>query len=296
MTRLSSLVPALALLAAPLALGGCEKSSRAQERPREVPAASAAPTPVTSAPAPEPAEPSEIAGDLRPVQAANLSFKAGGRLATLRVARGDRVKKGQVLATLSDAEARATVAQADAAVQFARAQAAIAEDAEKRTGQLGTADVIPASTVVTAKLSADAARAGVQQALAAASLARANLSNHVLTAPFDGVVVLVPDGTGETVGPGIPVMRLEALDVLVLRATASEADLAGLAVGQEIQIETPSGKRATGKVRTILASLEPVSRRAPVEIEVPNPDGTLAAGAYVRAFLPAVAQNKEPTP
>lgn len=116
------------LLAVP---AGCGKATAAPDR---------IPAPVTSAhgasPSSSAAEASlesiEIAGDLRPVQAANLSFKVGGRLASLRVARGEHVKTGQVLASLSDVEARATVAQADAAVRVARAQAALAEDAEKR--------------------------------------------------------------------------------------------------------------------------------------------------------------------
>ncbi len=293
MTRLSFLLLSLAVTTLPVVTGGCEKPSRAEERQPPAPAVSAAPAAVSSEPPADPAQPAEIAGDLHPAQAANLSFKTGGRLAAVRVERGARVKKGQVLATLSDAEARATLAQAEAAVQVARAQAAIAEDAEKRAGQLGNADVVPSSTVVTAKLSADAARAGVRQAMAAASLARANLENHVLTAPFDGVIVMVPDGTGETVGPGIPILRIEDLDMLVLRATASETDLASLRVGQEVPVETPDGKRATGKVRTIVASLDPISRRAPVEIEIANADGGLAAGAYVRAYLPAPAAQKE---
>jgi RND family efflux transporter MFP subunit len=263
MNRISFLA-VLAAVSVPLLVSACERSGRAQERPLAAPDTSPARPPAASSAPEGPRPPCEIAGDLKPAQAANPSFKIGGRLASLRVARGDRVKKGQVLATLSDAEARATLAQAQAAVQAARAQAAIAEDAERRATRLGAADVVPESTVTAAKLSADAARPGVRQALAAASLAQANLGNHVLTAPFDGGIVLVPEGTGETVGPGIPMMRLEDLTVLVLRATASESDLASVAVGDELDLTTAGGTSAQGKVRTIVRSLDPVSRRAPV--------------------------------
>lgn len=285
-TALSMMVVAL-MAAAPLA--GCQKPVDVLER-----TAAAATAPQGSVKLVPPASdlpeaPAEIAGDLRPLQAANLSFKIGGRLSALRVSRGQHVKAGQVLATLSDAEARATLAQAEAAVQVARAQAALAEDSEQRVRHLGTAEVVSSSAVVAARLSADAARAMVTQALAAASLARANLSNHVLTAPFDGVIVNVPDGVGETVGPGIPLMRLEKLDVLLLRATASEADIASLSVGMMLIVRSNAGTEGQGRVRSVLASLEPVSRRAPVEIEVANPDGRFAAGAYVRARLPASA-------
>lgn len=290
MTNLSSLLAPVAAAALLVPASGCERSGHAQDR---LPPPATAPAAAASSAEPDPVLAPEIAGDLRPAQAANLSFKIGGRLASVRIVRGEHVKKGQVLATLSDTEARATLAQADAAVQVARAQAAIAEDAETRAGQLGSADVIPASNVVAAKLTADAARAGVQQALAAASLARANVANHALTAPFDGVVVMVPDGTGETVGPGIPIMRLEQLDVLVLRATAPASEAASLKAGDEVEVAAPGGQRVKGKVRVVLGSLEPVSRRAPIEIELPNADGKLAAGSYVRAWLPASAAARE---
>ncbi len=47
-------------------------------------------------------------------------------------------------------------------------------------------------------------------------------------------------------------------------------------------------------MRAILGSLELVSRRAPVEIEVPNQDGRFAAGAYVRAILNLPAPGAKP--
>lgn len=280
-------------LAAVIALGGCESSSQATERVAPQPAVipSASPPSAPSAQEPEPAATAELAGDLRPSQAANLSFKVGGRLSKVRVVRGQQVKRGEVLAALVDTEARATLAQAEAAVAAARAQAALAEDAERRVAMLGNAEAVSSSAVSTARLTADAARAGIAQARAGVALARANLDNHVLVAPFDGVVVQVPDGVGETVGPGAPIVRVENLDVLLLRATASEDDARRLTPGAEVLIRTSTGKQGTGRVRSVLGSLEPVSRRAPVEIEVPNQDRALAAGAYVRVLLTPV-----PTP
>ncbi len=56
----------------------------------------------------------------------------------------------------------------------------------------------------------------------------------------------VPDGIGETVGPGIPLKRLEKLDVLVLRLTASGADLEHLFPGARVTIRTTSGKEGQG--------------------------------------------------
>ena len=229
----------------------------------------------------------ELAGDLRPIQLAELSFKVGGQLASFKAMRGDRVKKGQLLGQLSDAEARAQLAQAEAGVKAATAQLAMAEDAAKRVGELAENNAAPGMQKVSSTLQAEAARAGLAAANAQAELARANVDNHVLRAPFDGTLARVPDGVGNNVGPGATIARLERLDVLVLQASAGERELDRLRVGADVVVVTPSGREVAGHIRAIVRSLDAVSRRAPVEIEVPNADGSLIAGSYVRAHLRA---------
>lgn len=250
--------------------------------------ASAAPTTVpTNAPPPTDG-PVLIAGDLRPSAAVELGFKAGGQLAQRKVERGARVKAGEVLAVLSDDEARAQLAQAEAAVAAAKAQAAIAEDAAGRVETLRGADAAPGNLAVSTKLQLEAARAMVKQAEGALALARANVNNHVLRAPFDAVVVRVPEGTGGMVAPGIPVFRLERLDPLVLQATVGETEVGRVRIGDVVHFRV--GERDfSGAVRAVIGSLEAVTRRAPVEVEVANPDGALLAGAYVRAQVGGAA-------
>ena len=248
----------------------------------------------TPAPTPTPEDFAlEISGDLRPAIAAEISFKIGGQLATVRVSRGDAVKAGQVIATLSDAEARAQLAIAEAAVAAAEAQAAIAADQAKRVAELAEGNAVPGSQAVAAKHAAEAAAAISQQARAARELARVNADNPVLRAAFDGRVVRVKDATGETMGPGMPVARLEALDRLVLHATISEGELDRVKVGDTVAVKTSGGREVAGRVRAVVRSLDGISRRAPVEIDVPNANGELAAGAYVRATLrrPVAAAN-----
>jgi len=274
---------AMAMLgAAAMLSAGC------REAEAEIPAAVAvAPTPLVEAtPAPT-ATPLalEISGDLRPAIAAEISFKVGGQLAAVRVSRGDAVKAGQVIATLSDAEARAQLGIAEAAVAAAEAQAEIAADQATRVAALAEGNAVPGSQAVAAKHAAAAAVAVAQQARAARELARVNADNHVLRAAFDGRVVRVKDATGETMGPGMAVARLEALDRLVLHATISESELDAIKVGDTVVVKTSAGREVDGRVRTIVRSLDGVSRRAPVEIDVPNTNGGLAAGAYVRATL-----------
>jgi len=224
----------------------------------------------------------ELAGDLRPEEAADLSFKIPGQLASLRVRRGERVNKHQTLATLSENEARAQVAQAEASVAQAMAQLELARDSEARAASLVAANAAPGSQATAVRLQTAIAQAALAQATAARDLANTALANHQLRAPFDGEITRVPDGVGQTVAPGVVLFRLESLDRLILRATVSEADVDRIKVGGEVTIES-HGKQVTGKVRLVLRSLEASSRRAPVEVVVPNANRLLIAGSYVRA-------------
>jgi RND family efflux transporter MFP subunit len=224
----------------------------------------------------------ELAGDLRPKAAADVAFKTGGQLLTLKVERGQSVKKGQLLAALSDGEAQAQLAQTEAAMAQTKAQLALAKDNETRAETLVAANAAPNSQAVAVRLQSEIARAALLQATAARDLASVNLANHQLKAPFDGVIVKVPDGVGQIVGAGVPLFRIETLDTLVLRTTVAEADMERVRVGDDVSIEANGGQKVVGKVRLVLRSLDS-SRRAPVEVDVPNKDQKLNAGGYVRA-------------
>lgn len=241
--------------------------------------------PVLEAPERSLEGPLQLAGDLRPERAADLAFKIGGQLATVKAVRGERVKKGQLLATLSEVEARAQLAQAQGAVAQAQAQVALAQDAEERAASLSAAKAAPGSQVVTTRLQLSAAKAGLLSAQAAVDLAAAALANHQLKAPFDGELVRVPDGIGQIVAAGVPLFRIEQLDQLTLRATVGEADLDRIHVGDELTVTTASGALVAGKVNVVLRSLEAQSRRAPIEASVPNANRALVAGSYVRVSL-----------
>src|SRR4051812_13201180 len=154
---------------------GCVAEAREKDPAKPVPPPpSAAHNVVTPKDEPRPAAPRdeltsgvlELAGDLRPDQSADLGFKIGGQLLTVRVKRGERVKRGQVLATLSAAEARAQLAQADAALQQAKAQVELAQDNEARAASLVAANAAPGSQATAVRLQTRIAEAAHAQALA----------------------------------------------------------------------------------------------------------------------------------
>ncbi|MBA2320034.1 MAG: HlyD family efflux transporter periplasmic adaptor subunit [Deltaproteobacteria bacterium] len=120
-------------------------------------------------------------------------------------------------------------------------------------------------------------------------MASTQLSFHTLRAPIDGIVTTAPDNPGTLVGPGAPLFVVEDLSGLRLRGTAPESEawlVEGLAV--EVFPGTPGAERGfPGTVERVIPSLDPATRRLPVEVRIPDPPPSLRAHGLARAVITA---------
>lgn len=223
-----------------------------------------------------------ITGTLDPVQETEVSFNVGGRLVSVNVTLGERVREGQVLATLDKRSVTAQGQLASAAVQASQAQVELARDRLQRAERLYAAGATSEAELLAARQQFALAEAQLAQATAQGRLASTDGSNHVLKAPFAGTVTKVPEGTGLVVMPGQPLFRIEDLSSLVLRSGITERALARVQVGDAVEIEQPP---ARGHVRAFAPSLDPITRRAPIEIAIDNPDGKLVGHALVKGRI-----------
>ncbi|NOY98586.1 MAG: efflux RND transporter periplasmic adaptor subunit [Chloroflexi bacterium] len=154
-------------------------------------------------------------GVIVPAQEAQLSFTIAGRVQSVDVKVGDRVKAGQVLVGLDTAVLEAKVAQAEGARQTAQAWL----DYLNRVG--------------TAHEHRERAEGDVAQAEGALAAAQAALAQATLTAPIDGTVVALDIIPGETVMPGQIIGIVGTLDRLQVETTdLSERDAPNVNVGQ----------------------------------------------------------------
>ncbi|HSF03459.1 MAG TPA: efflux RND transporter periplasmic adaptor subunit, partial [Solirubrobacterales bacterium] len=167
-----------------------------------------------------------------------VSAKIQGRLASLRVEEASRVREGEIIARLEDADFLASVERARAAVQ--RAEADLGENRR----QLALAERLAVEEVVAVD-QRDAAQSRVRLAEAALAQAKADLvfseaqfQNTVIRAPFTGVVVKKMAEVGESVAPIPPgvnistasgaIVALADLDTLEVEADVAEANVAKL--------------------------------------------------------------------
>lgn len=224
----------------------------------------------------------DITGNLEPIQFAELGFEMGGRIARVGVELGDRVEAGQVLAVLDRRAVGAQSAQSSAAIALAEAQVEMANDRLGRVRSLAASGAVTDAERVATEQGLELARAQLNQARAAKQAVSTATEGHLIRAPFAGIVTRVPVGTSGIIGPGMPVMRIEDLSSMRLRGTAAEEDLDLLKVGAQAQI---AGSTVVGTLTHMVRSLDPMTRRAPVEVLVANSDGQLVGNALARATV-----------
>jgi RND family efflux transporter MFP subunit len=128
---------------------------------------------------------------------AKLSFKIGGVIESILVTEGQRVKKGQLLATLKSTEIAAQVQQVQLGVEKAQRD-------YQRAANLYKDSVATLEQLQNAKTGVDIARQNLQQAAFNQQYAK-------IYAPSDGFIVKKIGSAGELAAPGSPVLFMNAV-------------------------------------------------------------------------------------
>jgi RND family efflux transporter MFP subunit len=131
---------------------------------------------------------------------------------------------------------------------------------------------------------ADAAYGG---ALASLQLARVQLANATIRAPFPGRIAELPATLGEFVAPGSKVAVLYDDRNLEVEVTVGERDLRLVRAGQAVTVrpEVATAIEVRGTVRLVQPAADPLTRAAKARIRLADPPGTLSPGTSVRAEI-----------
>lgn len=226
-------------------------------------------------------------GNIAAWQEASVGAEAGGlRITEVRVNVGDRVGKGQVLATFASDTLRAELAQARASVAEAQAAAAEAAANADRARSLQATGALSASQINQYLTAEQTARARVQAARAVFEAQQVRLAQSTLQAPDSGIISARTATVGQVVAPGAELFRLIRQGRLEWRAEVTGDELGRLSAGTPATVTAASGARLAGKVRMLGATVDPQSRIALVYVDLaplPGPgNGSARAGMFAR--------------
>lgn len=157
-----------------------------------------------------------LSGSLTARQSARLSPQVAGLVAELAVDAGDRVAAGDVLVRLDKRMAELEEASAVAVVNEARAALAEAERLRDEARRLVESRFVPDSEVQARQAGVLQAEAQLARTGSELAIARERLAQHIIRAPFDGVVSQRLAESGEWVATGTAVLELVGIDDLWL--------------------------------------------------------------------------------
>jgi RND family efflux transporter MFP subunit len=195
-----------------------------------------------------------------------VAARVGGAIANFNVRVGDRVKTGDVIASIEDAlliaarqQAQARLAETQARIGTARAQLALARQETTRLAALKNTQATSKALYDDALQSEAIGRARVREAQAAMNTARANLvvteidlQHAQVTAPYTGIIVQRILEKGAYAKTGDAMVRMMTDTEMEVEADVPFEQLAGLVVGLEVQVALDDGKRYTAVVRAII--------------------------------------------
>jgi len=244
-----------------------------------------------------------LPAQLVPFQSVDIHPKVTGFLEMIRVDRGSRVRKGELIIRLSAPELLSQRAQAESALrateaQLTTAQAKLASDngtylhiasAAKTPGVVAENDVMVASQTASADQgqvhSAENNVAAARDALRSVTQLESYLNIY---APFNGVVTTRNLHPGALVGPAsgqsgtIPIVQIVDTGHLRLVVPVPEAYVGEMQVGQQVAFTVPAypGQTFHAPIARISHDVELNTRTMPVELDIRGTDDRLSPGSF----------------
>jgi membrane fusion protein, multidrug efflux system len=214
----------------------------------------------------------EVVGTLSPKFSADVKSEYPGIVSQILVSEWVPVKKGQVLARLDAREPEAAVLQA-------KAEAARADREYERAVKLKEVGLMTTQGLEDTETIREAANAQL-------ALAKARLDKTVIRAPMDGTISMRAVSPGDKAGDAT-LFRVVDNAAFDLKVSVPSGRISAVQVGQPLDFSTEAvpGRTFEGKVAFINPAADEASRAVGVVVEVPNEDGALRSGLFVKGRI-----------
>lgn len=243
----------------------------------------------------------ELPGRLEAWRTAQVRARVAGVVQERLFTEGGNVKAGQSLFRIDAAAYQAALDNAQAALARAEAQRDQAQATFDRNRPLADAKAISQTEWVATQTALKQSQADVGAARAAVTTARLNLDYAAVRAPISGRIgrALVTEGALVGQGDATQLALIQQTDRLYVNFTQSAAEAmalrrafesgklrrSGQGAAVQVVLEDGTMHAAPGKLLFSDLSVDPGTGQVTLRAEVPNPDGTLLPGLYVKVRL-----------
>jgi membrane fusion protein, multidrug efflux system len=249
----------------------------------------------------------ELPGRTAPFETSDVRPQVNGIVLARLFTEGDVVRAGQPLYRIDPAPYQAAVASARAALQRSQSQIASTAALSRRYGELVRINAISRQEYDNSVAGASSARADVAAQQAALRSAQIDLGRTTIRAPISGRIGRSVYTTGAlvTAAQTDPLTTIQRLDPIYVDIQQSSADLLKLREqilagnvsrtgGARVRIKLESGSTypLEGTLRFADVTVDPATGSQTIRALVPNPQGLLLPGMFVRAELVEGVQSR----
>jgi len=221
-----------------------------------------------------------LPAEVRPRIETRYGFRVGGKIAERKVSIGDRVTKGQSLASLDPQDVRPAIDSARAVLEAARTDLALAKSELERVRELREQGYVSQGQLDRQQAAADAASAREAQASAGLASARNTSRFQDLRADAPGVVTGVDAEAGQVVAAGQVVIRVAPLGEFELLVDVPEAALGTVADIERWRASLPAlaGRSFEATMRELSPVADPATRSYPMRLSLQGDTTGIALG------------------
>ena len=241
------------------------------------------------------------AGEIAPAEQVSVRPEISGKVDTLPVDLGDRLRKGTVLFRLDDKELQQERASNVTDIDKAKLNLDKAERDYKRAQQLLADKLISQEVYDDTKTAYELAKNALESSERALALIDERLTKTEVRAPFDCTVLTRPVSIGQAVSGsdgfngGTEVLTIADLNNMIINAQVNQADVPRLKVGEtvEVSVEAVPGLLATGTVERISpqAIIKNNIKGYPARIVLTNVDQRIRPGMTANVKIPVAAAD-----
>ena len=224
---------------------------------------------------------------LEPVWYSDISPKVDGRIGNLATDEGQRVRAGQVIATVENNEFAAQVSQAEGSLYAVRADLAQARADLARTEALVGQGAVSQQQYEAASSKVTNLEGQIQSSQGNLGYLQARLGNTDVVTPHNGIVIKRYLQSGDYAKAGTAIFNVADTSVMLAKATVGENQVTQVKLGDTAQvlIEALSDQPFTGKITKISPSAAVPSRTFTLEISLDNGADSLLSGLTAKVSV-----------
>lgn len=232
-------------------------------------------------------------GTIQAVNSANLSTRMMGFVTSMPVNIGDKVKKGQLLVAINNADLQAKLSQVNAGIMEATAAFNNAEKDHNRYKNLFAENSASQKELDDMTAHYNMAKARLEGAKQMKNEVEAQFAYANIRAPFDGVITGKFIKDGDMANPGMPLVAMESPGNFEVMAVVPESEISKITSGTAVKVFVKSiNKMIPGTVTEVSTSAKNTGGQYVVKVALDKTKTSILSGMFVTVQFPLEKQQQ----